>query len=107
LKEKIRFDWRASFVSFLLQSRTQLGDETPIANYRDKRAEWKKRFAAQKCLFLSTAGLNKKFLHQLQGWGRRPGSVSGPALLAPNRKSVDQTALLNVVLLNVVLLTVG
>jgi hypothetical protein len=37
----------------------------------------------------------------------RLSSMSGPALLAPNRKSVDQTALLNVVLLDMVLLAVG
>ena len=36
LKEKIRFDRRALFVSFLLQSRTPLSDEKPIANYRVK-----------------------------------------------------------------------
>ena len=37
LKEKIRFDRRALFVSFLLQSRTPLSDKSPIANYRDNR----------------------------------------------------------------------
>jgi hypothetical protein len=38
LKEKIRFDRRALFVTSLLQSRASLGDETPVANYRDKRS---------------------------------------------------------------------
>jgi hypothetical protein len=37
LKEKIRFDRRALFVTSLLQSRMPFSDYSPITNYRVKR----------------------------------------------------------------------